>query len=184
MLRAKSRRHPRGVLLVPVLKDDPVRKDHVPKGDAVPKEEAELEETTSVEDAAAVVPVDEEPTEDRAATVTPEPGPPVGSAPASPGGPDLVARLRPFARPAGFVALLLALGLVGLIVGRALRDGGEAESAPTTAAVTTAPARKPVPAPAPKPSVGRWGPLTATPAGTLARPAVRAAAVLAGDRVV
>jgi hypothetical protein len=172
MLRAKSRRQPRGVLVVPVLKED-----------ALGKKEPELEETASAEIEAGAVAVDEEPTEDRATTVTPE-APPVEAAPASPGGPDLVRRLRPFARPAGFVVLLVALGLVGLLVGRALRDGGETEAASTTAAVSTAPARKPAPVPASKPTSESWGPLTATPSGKLARPAVAAAAALADQRVI
>jgi hypothetical protein len=86
-------------------------------------------------------------------------------------------------RPVGFVVVLVVLAFAGLLVGRALRDSGAPTATPTVTLAVSAPAPTP-PRPAPKPAFERWGPLKATQAGRLARPAVRAAAVLSGGRVV
>jgi hypothetical protein len=164
MRRTKIGRQPRGVLLVPMLK--------------------------GVE--AADVATDDEPTEEtmeelpRAtpeATPPPEPAPaPFVPPPAEPAPPPSFGGVRRFARPAAFVGLLVVLAFAGLLVGRLLRgtDDGTPAALPTTTRTTTTR----TPPPAPKPTFESWGPLHATPAGTLPRPAARAAAAVAGARVV
>jgi Kelch motif protein len=140
---AKSPREPRGVLLVPVLKDEVIQETRGPEV------------------------VDE--------VESPPPLPVVVPTPSS---------RRPL-RVVGFVALLVALALAGLIVGRAARDsGGEEAAAPqaSTPAPST-PAPKPA-APVAQPKRERWGPLEVVPAGRLAVRAPRPAATLADGRLV
>jgi N-acetylneuraminic acid mutarotase len=92
--------------------------------------------------------------------------------------------LRPQFRPVVFIALLLALGVAGLLVGRLVKGDDTSVAVSTPAA--SAPVARPKPAPAPPAAAPtpRWGPLSATPVGRLASPASRAAATVAGNRVV
>ena len=113
----------------------------------------------------------------------PPPAPPAAPPPGGgePSGGD--GGIRRFARPAAFVALLVALAFAGILVGRLLRgsDDGTPKALPTTSATATTHTPPPPPA---RPTFESWGPLHAAPAGSLARPAARAAAVFAGGTVV
>jgi hypothetical protein len=153
----KSARGPRGVLVVPVLKDEVL--EQTAHDDAVAAAQSEASsashEVGSVQQSAAPA--------------------------AEPRTASAVQSGRSPLRIAGFFALLVALALLGVLVGRALRDTGE-DAAPKSTSAKTPTTRVANP-PASTRAV-RWGPLEATPAGRVADPAVRAAAALAGGRVV
>jgi hypothetical protein len=164
----KTGRQPRGVLLVPSLNVSARGEEPADvTTDDDPTEET-LEERTRVKREPAA----------------PAPAAPVVPTPARLDAPTSAGNgVRRFARPAAFVVLLVALAFAGLLVGRLLRgtDDGTPAALPTTAGTTTT--RTPPPS-APKPAFETWGPLHATAAGALSRPAARAAAVPAGARVV
>jgi hypothetical protein len=94
---------------------------------------------------------------------------------------DAASSGRSALRIAGFLALLVALALLGVLVGRALRDSGE-DAAPRSTSATTPTTRAANPPRSTR--AVRWGPLEATPAGRVSDPAMRATAALVGGRVV
>jgi hypothetical protein len=189
--RGKSARKPRGFLVVPVLaseaRDGKADGDDgvVANGDAAPS----WPDEEPTEDRVAVgldVPLPDEPVRDEPVAVDPvtvDPMPVVAQPP--PPAPEIMrpwppAERRRVLRVAGFLGLLVLLALVGVLIGRQVRDDGAPRATTSTRAASTA-----TPAPkAPAPRLPRWGPLTATPAGRLAAPASRAAATVAGKRVV
>jgi hypothetical protein len=186
MRRAKSSRPPRGILLVPELKDGLLE---------APEEESPVDEAHVDDPSPAPTgspPPDEEPTAERLPSVLEPPSPadfahPTATAsPSSPVSSSAARDFRRLARPAGFLALLALLVVAGVLVGRAVRDeGAEPSAAPATSTPTPAKPAGPTPKPAPaRPASERWGPLQAKPAGRLARPAVKAAAAIADGRLV
>ncbi len=105
----------------------------------------------------------------------------VGAAPPAPPGVPPEAplkstgrRLSAPVRLLAFILLLIGLVLAGLMFGRMLRDSdGDGGAKPATSAATPRPK-------APVVRSERWGPLEATPAGRLAKPAARAAVARTG----
>jgi hypothetical protein len=180
MRRTKTGRQPRGVLLVPVFTD-------TASGEAEDTgvEDAGVEDTVAEpaleEGDVASKRTDDQPIEDAAPAVTdlpPEPPPPAAPKVAAGAGD----RMRRLGRPAAFVALLVVLAFAGVLVGRLLRGSDDGATAlPTAIETTTA---RTTPTTRPRPIFETWGPFRATPSGTLARPAARAAATVAGGRVV
>jgi hypothetical protein len=192
MRRIKTGRQPRGVLLVPVLKEPlseeseaaPVATDDEPT-EETPTEKA-MEQHQPADAEGSPAPPSAPPPAAPHPAITPPPAapPPVVPIIAS-GGPSGGASdtLRRVGRPAAFVALLVALAFAGLMVGRLLRGSDDGTPAARPSSSTTSAVRT-TSTPTPKPTFETWGPLHATPAGALARPAARAAATLAGAQVV